>query len=105
MDKRPTTFCCGCGLYWGLLTVATLYSAIMVHGALHGRPIQVLTVLFFLSPIAAIPVFPTSHALRTAAFLQQWLILILLIIALLASAVAMHTVDVSGYVCKVGRGE
>ena len=51
--------------------------------------------------MAAIPVFPMSCMLRTASFLQQWLILILLIIALLASAVAMQTVNVSGYICKM----
>ena len=104
IEKRPTTFCCGCGLSWGVFTVAAIYTSITLDGVLRGSPAQVLTMLFFLSPIAAIPVFPDNRELRTMAFLQQWLVLILLIVLLLAWAVAMETYDFGDYVCGLHDG-
>ena len=104
IEKKPTTFCCGCGLYWGVFFVAAIYASITLDGVLRGSPIQVLSMLFFLSPIASIPVFPDNRELRTMAFLQQWLVLILLIAALIAWAIAMQTVEVGDYVCGLHDG-
>ena len=89
INQFPATFCCGCGLFWGVLFVAVIYAVILVDGALRGSPIQVMIMLFFLSPIAAIPVFPKCRGLRTFTFVQQWVVLILMIVALLAWIAAM----------------
>ena len=99
-EGKPDTYCCGCSLFCGVVTVAVLNGIGLVSAIAGLNPIHIATNLFFTTPLICIFIWRDSRTCRNINFIWQCIAFVMMLVGLSGWVWAIDGMELPAMFCS-----